>query len=244
MTDFESMHPRIGNGSFTEKTQSAPQVRLATPPLLAGSPAPLIELDRLTHVGTLDPNSKGSFSYEGAGLSVSQHPGAWARIARLGGPVWDVPNATMLDYHELSDAQRDAITAFGLERGYVTVQPTVTATYWDNEWDQAMTSEFATRDEAESEMSEQDGVTFAAGESVVASGSFPDSTVKAGDMGVEQVLATLWVEETTELDGVWWEDDLDVERLSAPRGVLARGRIAAFVAGATPAAPRDDDFDE
>ena len=71
--------------------------------------------------------------------------------------------------------------------------------------------------------------TFAATE------TFADTTVKAGDLHVEQILATVWVQETdNDFEGVWWEDDYDPDNLSAPRGVIVPKHLKTWVASATP----------
>jgi hypothetical protein len=37
---------------------------------------------------------------------------------------------------------------------------------------------------------------------------------------VPDLIATVYVEDATDLDGVWWQDRLDVAAYSAPRGVI------------------------
>lgn len=210
-------------------------------PTLAGEPVPVIEVFDLTHVGSRSPSEKGTTSYEGQGLSVSQHPDAWARIARLGGPVWNVSGDTnrFLDYHELTDAQKSAIDAWGVERGYITPVKAWKISTWDE--DEEDYRWFLTTKESEVEFEREEAeyaevetkfevvATFAATE------TFADTTVKAGDLHVEQILATVWVQETdNDFEGVWWEDDYDPDNLSAPRGVIVPKHIKTWVASATP----------
>lgn len=76
--------------------------------MLAGAPVPPRTFEALFHVGTLRPEDKGCDgpSWEGHGLSVSVHPAAWTRIARLGGrPTWKLVNdqARFVDVHALTD---------------------------------------------------------------------------------------------------------------------------------------------
>jgi hypothetical protein len=220
-------------GRFSAGKQSLPEFEFCAPQL-AGAPVPVVSPVGLTHVGSLDASAKKAWSYEGGGLSVSVNPEEWARIAHLGGPVWNLTktDGVFLDYHEMTDAQKAAILAFGLERGYVVEQTGYTAAYFDDEWDQEMSSVYLTRAEAELEAEDNDA-DITEETIIVATALFPDSTVKAGGQWPEQILATVWVEQEAEgLDGVWWEDELDVSRLSAPRGVVVPRNIGDWVAGA------------
>lgn len=70
------------------------------------SPYPLISFTKLYHVGTLNPENKGSDSHEGSGLSVSVHPNEWTRIAKLGGgDLYSLSKSgnQFLDFHRMTD---------------------------------------------------------------------------------------------------------------------------------------------
>ena len=41
----------------------------------------------------------------------------------------------------------------------------------------------------------------------------------------DQLLAVIYVEDVLDLDGVWWQDKLDVFKYSAPRGVINRHKL-------------------
>lgn len=227
-------------GRFSVDPQSHPEVTF-TALRLAGTPVPTTSPEGLTHVGSLNAALKAKTSYEGQGLSVSVNPEEWQEITPLGGRVWNLTKAdgVFLDYHEMTADQEAAILAFGLERGYVVEQTGYTVTFFDDEWDQERSSVYLTRTEAELEADDLE-VDITEQTIVVATDLFPDATVKAGDLWPEQILATVWVEQEGEgLDGVWWEDDLDVDRLSAPRGVIVPRRISEWIAGAV---PEEEDF--
>jgi hypothetical protein len=45
---------------------------------------------------------------------------------------------------------------------------------------------------------------------------------------VPGLIATVYVEDVTDLDGVWWDAPLDVLAYSAPRGVIAPKRLFSW----------------
>jgi hypothetical protein len=264
MTFNEADHPR-DHGTFTDKPQSRPDAAaLAWPPQLAGADLPTISLEGLTHIGSLEPGDKNGWSLEGQGLSVSQHPEAWGRIARLGGPVWSLPmdEAKFLDFHELNDEQRTAMDDFGVERGYTELATAYRVTYYDDEAEEERWITCGTREEAlgeaaeyadqdladeDGEISDADLVGLITEVTVMkATAAFPDSTVKTGSTEIDEIVATVYVNEMLpDYDGVWWADRLDPVQLSAPRGVIVPSKIAGWIGTVTPYAggadPDDDD---
>lgn len=225
-------------GQFAASARPDGDVALEAGLVLAGAPVPVIHLEGLTHVGKLDPTSKGTNSYEGQGLSVSLHPEEWQQIARLGGTVWSIGPAhpaRFLDYHELTEPQREEVAEYGTNAGYVTRETVYRVTYWDGEWEEERYFTQKTREDAEYEAEDLDA-TITEVPALIATDTFPDSTVNAGDTDIDQILATVWVNEVaTEFDGVWWEDNLDVDTLSAPRGVIVPRAIPAWLSTARPA---------
>jgi hypothetical protein len=241
-----------GQFASDSKPESAITLLAGSEPVqLAGSSVPEYCPEALTHIGSLDPSAKGSWSLEGRGLSVSRHPEAWGRIAGLGGPVWSVGSAAprFLDYHELTPEQRQAITDWGVKRGYVEVKPAWKVTTFDDEYNDYRWTVYLDEADAEEEAEFSEG-TVDRTTSVISTMAFPDPTVKAGEPDVEEILATVWVEQEAEaFDGVWWEDDYNPEQLSAPRGVIVPRAIEEWVASAVPfdgdgSDEEDEDCDE
>lgn len=251
MSAFDEQHPRghpTGRTRFAARESRAPELVLRPTPLLADTPIPVICPPGLTHVGALDPSQKKSVSQEGQGLSVSQHPDEWRNIALLKGDVWEFTkdDGQFLDYRQLSEAQVAAILAFGLERGYVRETPGFQLAYFDTSWGQPVKSAYFTREEAEEEA---EFVTTDIGVSTVvtpltillATGTFPDTTVEEDQLWPAEILAAVWVsEEAPDLDGVWWQDELE-DRRWAPRGVVVPARIGDWVAAARVQAPAVSD---
>ncbi len=219
---FGSTHqPRSTDGRFSSYIGSAPTVSLGE--------MPIVEKTSLSHVGSLRAEDKKSLSYEGQGLSVSQHPEAWQRIARLDGEVHAFSKpARMLDFHSLSDEQLESVMTHALENGWVERSDIHTVTYFDDEWDQEMRMQFTDYNEAVDEAEAIEGEV-----STVAEWKYlnmPDSTARIGEVADADIVVAAWVnQERTDLDGVWWEDNLDVSRLSAPRGVIVPNRIESWL---------------
>ncbi len=199
---------------------------------------PVIEHLAVTHVGTLDRDDKSSqyaSSYKGLGLSVSNCPGEWTTIARLGGqPTWNITRVDdksfrFLDAHEV---QPSDIKNYCIDNGYV-----VEVTGWRVEWEDSETDEtnwftFLDRTEAleEADHWETDPIKITV---LAATGLLGKRTgASPGEPADHEHMAVVFAEDTTDLDGVWWSDRLGVARLSAPRGTLferAQATMAARV---------------
>jgi hypothetical protein len=197
---------------------------------------PVTRLDAVWHVGTLDPADKAAMyaaSYEGAGLSVSDCPAAWERIARLGGRPWwrlERPGGTFLDAHALDQAQRAAILDWGRQRGYVADRTVFEVVWHDDELerDVALWCDDAddAADEAEAAGADPDDVETitvpAATTALRAAASQPASDQPEHAL---DLLLPVWAEHTTDLDGVWWHDLHDPATYTAPRGVIIASRV-------------------
>lgn len=220
--EFETDHPRESSGRFAAKTGTAPTVMLS-------APMPTVEKSGLSHVGTLNTADKKAFSYEGQGLSVSQHPDDWSRIARLTGPTHALHRTgTFLDYHELSEEQTSLIVDYAVSKGWVEEATVYRVRYYDDEWEQEMEMTLTSREEAEDEADGKEGEVLEETSFIYL--EMPDTTCVAGKPADLGVVTAAWVnEERPDLDGTWWDDDYDVSRLSAPRGVISPRRISDWL---------------
>ena len=208
------------------------------------APVPVLHLDTVFHVGTLNPGHKGTSSLEGRGLSVSVHPYDWTIIARLGGGrTWTLTRPeghpfTFLDAHELTDAQRDLITNWGLNRGYIEPVTAYRVTWFDEDFKETVSILTLDGDDANAEADDEsralaDGTPAPVTVETVhaATPAFPDSHVRTDRLDPFPLLLTVWVDQTRpDLDGVWWEDHYTPELLSCPRGVLTLTAAASVVA--------------
>ena len=195
---------------------------------------PAKTLKGLYHVGTLEASKKRD-GYEGAGLSVSTHPDAWKQIAR-GHVTGDTHSATkegnkFLDAHGLSDAHNEQIKQWALENDYLAQQETVTVCYYDDEMEDDLCSTFNSMADAEAEYDEE---LEHMDVSVDKGGIVPTDKLKKetrqnriDSTGVLEFVLPIFAEQQG-LDGVWWQDKLDVQRYSAPRGVIVPSKIKSW----------------
>lgn len=190
------------------------------------SPKPLF------HVGTMDVADKGcrGSSYEGKGLSVSTEPDAWVVIAKLGGlPRFKVckPDAKFIDFHALVEGKQ-ALYQWGIQKGFLTTSSEIwRVSYHDDEWDREFVYYVDDRAEAREEKESGRNVRRMTNFPVPTEESLNRTGIKSKLTGVHDVLALLLAEEMG-LDGVWWDDELDESRLSAPRGVILPERLKEF----------------
>lgn len=218
-------------------------IRRATPSRSTGSAGaprlslapPVVAFDEVFHVGDLDPSGRKAESYEGSGLSISIHPDEWARIARLGSPSrWQVtrPDGSPLKFaawHDVPDADRDSLRQWAAEQGWVEERKVYQVSWFDDELDDTMTTDFTDRDDAEAEADAMDVDV----ETVTvwrATTAFPEGRIPSNVDPTDALLA-VWVrQQRPDLDGVWWDDTYNPAALSCPRGVLVHSLESYSVA--------------
>lgn len=216
----------------------------------------LVAIERLWHVGDLNPGSKRRNSYEGAGLSVSMHPNAWRMIARglVTGTTWEMARtgARFLDALRLTASQKKQIMVWGLAEGYVIATELWKWTYWDDELETEVCQTFATRQEAIDEADlDGEGDDFDDGCIARVSGHMSTARLDGetmqdrtslGTTSVLELLLPIYADRVLCLDGVWWGERLDPVRLSAPRGVIVPRRVAEWATTRCAVDPDEDEF--
>jgi len=203
------------------------------------------------HVGDLDLGAHGEVlplsgrrgreSQEFTGLSVSEYPEEWTRIARLGGFATyelrrrDGKSGRFVDMLRLKP---EPLLAEAIERGWLKKQVMWKASWeeevnWD-EWEQ-YESLHETEEEALQQVEGLDGDVVArevwvatAPLQKIYAGSF------SGELGpkASEFAVLLLLEETGSYDGAWWEEELRPEILSAPRGSIFQSKVAEWTAEA------------
>lgn len=214
----------------------------ATPPrlaFLASYLVPTVRFKRLWHVGTLDVTHKGcrGASHEGNGLSISQCPEDWTGIAHLSGDTWEFrkPANRFMAFHKLTPRQRQALQDWGVATGYLELREQWKMSYYDSETEDTCFCYFDTEEEARAEIpdwvEEDEGAAPAITMHMIACPTasmnqrlgFDTATCHALD-----ITATFFVEDETELDGVWWQDTYAPHNLSAPRGVIVKRALSTW----------------
>lgn len=178
-------------------------------------------------------------SLEGTLLSVSEHPRAWRKIARLGGGTTymlsrrDGKSGAFVDRHSLSPA---AVARLISTSGLATPVPVYVFSREESDEygdDQTYEMVFATRRAAEREAEGTDGtVTERSGWKASPELSRRWATAFTGKLGPD-LLADFAlmeaIEALGEYDGMWWKEDLDPWSLSAPRGGIFQSRLSGWV---------------
>lgn len=191
----------------------------------------VVRINEVYHIGTMDFENKRSDSLEGAGLSVSKHPEAWKQIAKLGGFqtfTLEKKDGTFLDAHALKEHERENIIQWGKDKGYISMAPIYTVTYYDDEMRSDVQSMYFDEKEALLEAEGIEGAEPVKAEGLKASPSLHLKTHSVREITsflVFDKLLPVYVEEGLNIDGVWWEDDLDPSRYSAPRGVISKEKV-------------------
>jgi hypothetical protein len=190
--------------------------------------------ESLYHVGTLNPQKKRD-GYEGAGLSISTHPNAWMRIARghVAGDIYQCIKAgnEFLNAHFLSPDHAAEIKNWGIETGYLTSYETVSVSWFDDEMEDTVLQTFASISEAREEFEDLEDFYDV---SVDQGGVLPTEKLKNETRQTQMDLTGLLdfvlplYAEKLGLDGVWWQDRLDVVSYSAPRGVIVPSKLESW----------------
>lgn len=176
------------------------------------------------HVGNLSSlRGKPSMSFEGNGLSVSHHPDAWTAIAKLGGlTTYALYNPNANFYMVPREEDLKAIE-WCLENGYLVRKRKYRVIQTDEEGEEFY-SEFDSKREA---LAEDEDATPFQGYSFGQKGlqywksSFSEKVSHA----LASSFAPIFFAEANGFDGCWWDEVLDIERLSAPRGVIFQCRL-------------------
>lgn len=183
----------------------------------------------LYHVGTMDRSLKHNGSHEGSGLSVSTVPDAWERINSFTSGTWwklTRPGNQFLDFHRMTRKHRKAIAEWGICNGFVRAVTLYRHRWFDDELDEERFSDYLTREEAQTEA----GFTEESEDSSPIRGvpGLVATEKLCRRIGEEKIalgldfdlLTAVFAEDELKIDGVWWQDKLDVYAYSAPRGVI------------------------
>ncbi|MEG0736991.1 MAG: hypothetical protein RR441_08990 [Longicatena sp.] len=193
----------------------------------------------------MDILEKQRNSYEGSGLSVSDCPDIWTRIARIGGRNTNrltKEKGVFLNYHVLGTA-RKKIKQWGLEQGFIEKQDIYFVPGTSEDGGEYYMSYI---DPEEAYEDYKDYVEYSLEEALTLSkeevlGKIRKSGYKATpkllDVSMRDhidpietidLLVVAWAEQFTELDGVHWADIRDEANLSAPRSVIFNNKVKSW----------------
>lgn len=131
-----------------------------------------------------------------------------------------------LDIRRIDNNLRHAMVTWGIMRGYVTESPIYAVQWYDDEVGSIVEMQFDCKAEALAELGfkQETGDTLVVLLECVGLKSSPALEQRIGFAITSalafDMLATCYAEDVLKLDGVWWEDKLAPNILSAPRGVL------------------------
>ena len=189
---------------------------------------PFLGFKGFYHVGTLNPKDKKVDSFEGNGLSVSVDPEVWKKITPLEGSTWKLskPNGGKFMFAtSLSPENYHEIWNWGLENGYTELKTLFNVRYFQEGLDEMVTLEFDTKEEFL-----EKGIPE---ERIVKNDHAIKNTKKFEErLGwslnwtpfIFDIVITFYAEDNG-FDGVWWNHLHNVEKRSAPCGVIFKSKL-------------------
>jgi hypothetical protein len=198
---------------------------------------------------------------------VSLCPEAWTRIVKLGGRPChklSMPGAAFLCVTSLAQAELDSIRSWAVEQGFLEPVEAWRGHYWDDEDEAWRWCDMPTREQAEAEVLSSSGAddldeileehgSPEGRELVMRIGTWhltAAGSARSPGMGNESATDAaimLWVEDVARpaypaLVGLWWHEDYDPDRLSAPRGAILPSALPLFEVIRLRGRPNDEDL--
>lgn len=191
---------------------------------------PIVQIEKIYHVGTLNINDKKTNSYEGSGLSVSNCPSSWRRINPFSqGKTFllEKANGMFLNRHSLTEEHIETIYQWGIENHFVEKQVLYQVEIFYDDLQQSYYSNYETYQEALIE-ADDDSEAIIKINGYVSTHKLEETTMNSKSLDPLDLLLTIYTDVVLKLDGIWWNDVLDIYSLSAPRGVIFKTRLAEW----------------
>lgn len=211
---------------------------------------PEIQEDSWFHVGDLSKKVKRN-SYEGSGLSISNVPNSWRKIAGLSGELFQLnkPGGRFLDVIALSLSSRRTIFEWAIFNQYLSTKELWVYDYFDDEYRSFYQMEFDSLEKllqavAVEELDEEERVElftppnkkkreeeqssifkverYQATEKLLQSECWEGVCTSAT---AEDFAIARYTDEVLHLDGLYWDELHDVARMSAHRAVIFQSRL-------------------
>lgn len=196
---------------------------------------PIFTIDKLYHVGNLNPKEKQSFSNEGQCLSASVCPFAWISITRKNGQYHELgkTNAKFLDILQLKNnsSLEKRLLKFGKEEGLIEYAKIYEYHFYSGDLDEDMTQRALKK---ENEWDDDDIVEKMdwIGTALLAEKTGHDQKyIDAKDP--RDLLAICYAEHLSinkkyDLDGIFFDHEYDPIALSAPSFGIFPHRLKEF----------------
>ena len=228
----------MGHPSSTSISQRPKNFLIKTPASKFHIPIvtslPVREFTSWEHVGTLSPSDKRDGSHEGRGLSVSQCPDAWRRIARCSGLTHHmVGHGLFVDFH----AGKKMWEKLGIAKGFLTHESRFFLDHHDEEGEVIGHSIYLHESDALAELNDptddEERARISSGICPVPTPLLKNRFSYPFDDGHAVVYAlTELVQDgffPPMVHGVYFDDLFDPAQLSAPRGVIVPRFVSAWV---------------
>jgi hypothetical protein len=198
-----------------------------------------ISFTKIAHVGNMRRDHQRQGSYEGDCLSVSIHPVAWSQIARIGHDGFvlqriDEQPVTFLHASKLTSDEKETVKNWAFENDLLSMREIYVASYFDVEDEARRSFECDSHRDA---LDELEGLPcprikgpfsrFTASPKLLEASNQKLNQTLPSDLAFDLALIA-YTRENLSVDGVWWNERLAPETLSAPRGALFNERISAL----------------
>lgn len=202
------------------------------------------EIKKLYHAGTFNIANKSKNSSDGNGLSVSICPNSWIKMARIKSDIlWEFykEDIKMLDYYSLSEDDFKVATIWGVEQGYLIEKELFKIINNSNTEKQStfncfedLKNEIKLNEEYESYeeydlFREYEDLTINKEIKYIATEKLKKlSLVSIDDSNIIQINLLLFLEFNSDLDGIYYNDKLNIYKDSAPKGIIFNSKINSF----------------
>lgn len=193
---------------------------------------PTMPIDRVHHIGTLTLADRGRQSYEGAGLSVCWDPEHWrAVMGNHTDPVHELvkSDGRFLLASALGDAQRAAILDWGQREGLLAITGGFLTSGHDAETGRNIQTIHDSRTDAVQhlQLEETPAAPIAPVQRRIATGLLEELIDRAVTTDPADAILALWVDQHTDLDGVWWDGP---NSMFGARGTISQRHLPSWTA--------------
>lgn len=204
------------------------------------------------HVGDLSKKVIRN-SYEGSGLSVSYCPDSWRKIASLSGELFYLKKkkkkGRFLDFYSLDKKEKEKIIQWALNKKYLERKLVWISFLFDDEYDDFFVTEYESLEELKYEIAwndrdeeeqaflmetnvEKDKDQIFCEKRYYATSKLLEKEEWSGscNSSISMDFAVMrYANEKLSLDGVFWDEEHDVNRLSAPRAVIFQEKLHTWI---------------